>query len=166
MNLQEEIKSLKAHIALIEKQIADEKKQEENKFERVIGENYYIVDSCRLSGTEITKEYDNNNRYDKSMYENNNYFHTKERAEEVAEKIKMLLELERLYDIYCPDYKPDFNDVDCEKYFVYYDYYKKTWETSGCNFRLNAIEIFFPTEEIAQKVCDILNSERRQNNGK
>lgn len=80
---------------------------EEPKYERVKeGENYYWVGTycgrlVAIAGTE--------NPID-SNFDNNNYFHTKERANEVADKINFLLKLERLHEIYCPDYKPNWKD--------------------------------------------------------
>ncbi len=155
---------LKEKIEQMEKELAGlknaVKENEEPKFERVIGENYYIVDSCRMSGIDITSEYDNNNGYDKSMHENNNYFHSRERAEEVADKIKMLLKLERLHDIYCPDYVPDLNNTDYYKYCIYYDAFTKRWKYINYKCTINPIDVYFSTREIAQKVCDILNAEK------
>lgn len=36
-----------------------------------------------------------------------NCFRTKKRAEQVAEKVRLLLRMEQLHDMLCPDYVPD-----------------------------------------------------------
>ena len=57
--------------------------------------------------------------YDKDCFENNNYFKSRERAEEVKSKIELLLRLERFYDTFCPEYKPNWNDSYELKYLSY-----------------------------------------------
>ena len=70
-------------------------------------------------------------RFDKLNFENNNYFLTKERAEEVADKIKFLLKLERLHDIYCPDYKPNWNNEWESKFYIFYKVVRKAHSFRG-----------------------------------
>lgn len=158
MDIKEEIKSLKAHIALLEKQIADEKKQEEPVFKRVAeDEPYYYIFLC--DSFIVDKAIEEFELFDDDAFALNNYFRSRERAEEVAEKIKMLLKLERLHDTFCPDYVPDFTDASKMKYYVFRNL-KGTWLTSFYDVSQDAIEVYFPTREIAQKVCDILNAEK------
>lgn len=91
---------------------------------------------------------------DNGYYYGNNYFHTIERAQEVANKINFLLKLERLYDIYCPN---------CEngKYYIS----QNTESGRYCYGYIRNVpnkyptSTMFPSEEIAQKVCNILNAE-------
>ena len=67
--------------------------------------------------------------------------------------------MERMHDIYCPDYVPDWHSDD-RKYYVYL-YHEK----NGEKFEISDIgsseysSTFFPNRKIAQKVCDILNEE-------
>lgn len=106
----DELKSLiencKKTIESSEKEI-EMLKSKEPVFERVKKDkNYYLLgDFC---GEIIAHPIpDDGSELHKKRFENNNYFLTKERAEEVADKINFLLKLERLHDTFCPDYKPD-----------------------------------------------------------
>ena len=158
----EQVKALSKQIEQLEKELAGAKG--EPGFERVVhGEQYYhigldyVVCTCPLSDT--------NSYYNKMDYDNNNYFYTKERAQEVADKIRLLLKLERLHDIYCPNYKPSSRDKDKRTYYIYKDNSSgkyTSWEYGVLTVTRNAVEVYFPTKEIAQKVCDILNAELKQ----
>lgn len=159
MNIQKKI------IAELEKQIAELKnaveekeiKQEEPKFDRVAeDEPYYYIKlyNCLV----IREEKEGFVPFDNEMFKLNNYFRSKERAEEVAKKINMMLELERLHDTFCPDYVPNWDSGNEKKYCVYYNNVDELYDfVYTCKYKRN--DVYFPTEEIAKKVCDILNTE-------
>lgn len=141
------------------------KEQNEPKFEVAQDEKYYFVDfysrGCNLA---VTSDVYVNNFGDKERVEQNNCFKTKERAEEVLDKIKFLLKLERLHDIYCPNYKPNWHEESGSiKYCITYDTSRAKWDSCNAQIMKDAIQVYFPTDEIAQKVCDILNSEEQNN---
>lgn len=135
------------------------KEQNEPKFEIAHDEKYYFVDfhsrGCNLF---VTSDVYVGALGDKLRVEQNNCFKTKERAEEVADKIKFLLKLERLHDIYCPNYKPNWDSLD-KKYFVWYSHDWHRYICSECTRSESAQLTYFPTAAIVQKVCDILNKE-------
>lgn len=149
-NLERRIKQLEAIVGKIE---ADS----ESEFERVShGEPYFYIYGNTMN---VAVSSEDSDYISELCHINNNYFYTKKRAQEVADKIKFLLKLERLHDIYCPDYKPGWNSFE-RKYRVYFNNLigKYTWDTWS---HAECVETtYFPTEEIAQKVCDILNKER------
>lgn len=94
---------------------------------------------------------------DDKFYVCGNYFKTKERAEEVAERMRLYYRLEQLHDIFCPDYKPDW-DKNTIKYIINkecdegcFEYGTRVWH--------DQLTVAFPSEEIAKNVCDILNKE-------
>lgn len=137
------------------------KVEEEPEFKRVgNGQEYYYIDKFNTArfGAVYTLEADH--FLDKASFENNNYFHTRKRAEEVADKINLLLKLERLHDTYCPDYVPDWQD-NARKYYVFYGTKDSTYYVGGCLAADRKPCVYFPTTEIAQKVCDILNGETK-----
>lgn len=138
------------------------KEQNELKFEIAQDEKYYFVDfysrGCNLA---VTSDVYVDAFGDKDRVNQNNCFKTKERAKEVLDKIKFLLKLERLHDIYCPNYKPNWNgDSFSLKHYVCYDTSREKWDSCNAQIMEDAIQVYFPTDEIAQKVCDILNKER------
>ena len=138
------------------------KEQNEPKFELTQNEKYFFIDFLvRGAGLAVQKDINVNALGDRARENQNNCFKTKERAEEVLNKIKLLLKLERLHDIYCPDYKPDWDSLN-KKYFVYYSHdWHRYIIRSECNQYESAQLTYFPTAAIAQKVRDILNEEEQ-----
>lgn len=155
----EAIKSMETALKAAEEErdrLADQRKETEPKFERMdYGHEYYSfgVDFEPFVSTDV------GNIIDDWRYENNVYFHTMERAEEVADKIRLLLKLERLHDIYCLDYIPDWNDWRAKKWEIDYENSQGRYRTISTPSTESKTAVYFPTEEIAQKVCDILNAE-------
>lgn len=137
------------------------KVEEEPELKRVgNGQEYYYITRHNAAGFGAACTAELGYHFDKILFENNNYFHTKERAEEVADKINFLLKLERLYDTYCPDYVPDWQD-NARKYYVFYGTKDSTYYVGGCLVADRKPCVYFPTTEIAQKVCDILNGKTK-----
>lgn len=130
------------------------KEQNEPEFKRVENNaSYYSVqldDGCR-----VVMRREEHWSVDDNCYNLPNYFYTKERAQEVLDKIKFLLELERLHDMYCYNYKAE--DDGNDKYRIVFCDGMYQWETD--NYTIDFLSVYFPTKEIAQKVCDILNRE-------
>ena len=156
----EAIKSMKAALEAAEKErdrLADQRREQEPKFERKVNEEFYYIEDN--GSMEVCSCYDGNDIVSTNQFKGNNYFHTEERAQEVADKINLLLKLERLHDIYCPDYVPDWKNQDEPKYFVCYDNQEKYYAISSCNVVGHKSDVFFATIEIARKVRDILNTE-------
>lgn len=122
-----------------------------------IGSNYYTI---VIKDGEMFTDYsiEMADEYDVGCFETNNYFHTEERAEEVLNKIKMLLRLERLHDTLCPDYKPLYRGRE-HRYLVSYSILGKQWKVFDSITLDKRPNAYFPTEEIAQKAADILNKE-------
>lgn len=166
----EAIKSMEVALKAAEEErdrLADQRREQEPKFERVHQTKPYwrlAFDNAFGCGAWVFKQvergwYDFNNMTD---FEGNNYFHTEQRAQEVADKINLLLKLERLHDTFCPDYVPDWNDKDKVKYYVFKNEFVSIsiWDI-GYVSTSDISDVYFPTEEIAKKVCDILNAEER-----
>lgn len=149
-----------AYARLKEIEVPDVKKGAE--FKRLkIGDKYWRVSIVPPNGADATTETERGYGANRGHYNSNNYFHTQERAKEVANKINFLLKLERLHDIFCPNYVPDFENVDA-KYMVSLDC-KKRYIVSSCYGDETQSTVYFPTKEIAYNVCDILNEELNKN---
>lgn len=159
----EAIKSMEAALEAAEEErdrLADQRRESEPKFERKVNEEFYYIEDN--GSMEVCSCYDGNDIVSTNQFKGNNYFHTEERAQEVADKINLLLKLERLHDTFCPDYVPDWNDKDEVKYYVFKNEFISIsrWDI-GYVSSSDISDVYFPTEEIAQKVCDILNAEER-----
>ena len=93
---EETISATKEMLKLAEQErdrLADQRRESEPKFERVeYNKQYYYTYSTygRMYAGSAT---DDNDDTDKYYYQHNNYFHTKERAQEVADKTNLLLKL-------------------------------------------------------------------------
>ena len=163
MNRIDELKSLiencKKTIESSEKEI-EMLKSKEPVFERVKKDkSYYLLgDFC---GEIIAHPIpDDGSEIHKKRFENNNYFLTKERAEEVADKINFLLKLERLHDTFCPDYKPDCDNNWTQKFYVLFGNEKRKYTNARAYSVVdNHTTVYFDSEETANKVCEILNKE-------
>ena len=162
---EETINATKEMLKLAEQErdrLADQRCESEPKFERVkYKKQYYYaypIHGRMYAGSALDNDDDTDNYY----YQNNNYFHTKERAQEVADKINLLLKLERLHDTFCPDFNLGLGDgLNVDKYYVFYSFIYKRWVWSHVAHTHDAVQVYFSTEEIAKKVCDILNAEER-----
>ena len=160
----EAIKSMETALKAAEEErdrLADQRRESEPKFERVEDREYYwsVGTTFVNEGKAVAcRHYENYDRGDNNYFDNNNYFKTVQRAREVADKINFLLRLERLHDTFCPKYVPDW-DNDMIKYIVGFDAYNKKWYIGQTFVNKDVSGVYFPTKEIAQKVCDILNAE-------
>ena len=68
--------------------------------------------------------------------------------------------------MFCPDYVPDWSSDDEKKYVVDYNEEEKQWDYDLLFFLIkDAVQVYFDSEETAQKVCDLLNGEDEENDG-
>ena len=161
-DLKRTIKSCENIIKANENEIKKlEAEKERPAFERVEeGKKYYIVTAGSYNRVFVKEYIEEYMRFDKLNFENNNYFLTKERAEEVADKIKFLLKLERLHDTFCPDYKPDWDNNWTQKFYVLFGNEKRKYTNARAYSVVdNHTTVYFDSEETANKVCEILNKE-------
>ena len=182
-NINEKIYSLNTHIAFLKNDIEklkdtalklenkikemEAKKEQlikernESKFEIVKGEEYYYIDFLSSGLNMVVQKDQYLGGFEKARVDQNNCFKTKERAKEVFDKIKLLLELERFKSIYCPNDFPDWENLEKHYYKVYFNHCKRKWENTFDFSNEDMTAVYFPTKEIAQKVCEVLNEKER-----
>ena len=161
-DIEKKMEALKAEfwgkLEELQKEAEAQKKQEEPKpWKPERGEKYFTIEN-RFDVVQYTYCEDG---IDESNIQFGNCFRTKERAEQVAEKMRLLLRIEQLHDMLCPDYVPDFGSGEAT-YCLYYDYSSSHWAAEGwydCNCRVNGP--YFDTLENAEKAAEILNKEKR-----
>lgn len=143
LGLLDEIKNLKAKLA----EMQDETKIPDlPNFE--CGESYWtMVDNFSLS--------DERTAFVRDATEYN-MFHTEAYAQEFAKKCKIIAMMLHCKFYLCPDYVPDFKNSNEEKYYVYYDVCSAKYTTDWRCATINN-EVFFDTQENAQKCAEWLN---------
>lgn len=159
-DIEKKLEDLKAEflgkLEALEKEAEMQKKQEEPKpWKPEDGEDYFYI------GIDFTIDSWENvdDDTDKRNFRIGNCFHTEERAEQVARKIRLLLQLEQLHDMLCPDYVPDYEDDDEVKSHVYFDHSLDRYEISYSTRRENPCMVAFDTKKNALKAAEILNKE-------
>lgn len=92
-------------------------------------------------------------------YDCGNYFLTEEKAQKVADKMNFLLKLEKLHETYCPNFKPDWNSNEGNKCRIFFNHNINAFDYTFEAKYEDLTGVFFSSDEIAEKVCDILNKE-------
>lgn len=156
--IEKKIEELKAEflgkLEELKKEAEMQKKQEEWKF----GEKYFYISQSGRVICEMFTEH----RTDIARKNFGNFFRTRERAEQVAEKMRLLLRLEQLHDMLCPDYEPDYEDDDEVKYHVYFNHFLDRYDISYSTSRENPCVVAFDTKENVEKAAEILNKEMEE----
>lgn len=157
-DIEKKLEALKAEflgkLEELQKEAEMQKKQKEPK----LGEKYFYISQ---SGR-VIREMFTEHRTDIARKDFGNFFPTKERAEQVAKKMRTLLQLEQLHDVLCPGYEPDWGSGEA-MYCLYYNHSSSRWAVDGwydCNCRVNGA--YFDTEENARKAAETLNKEMRE----
>lgn len=156
-DIEKKIEDLKVEflgkLEALRKEAETQKKQEELKF----GEKYFYISQSGRVICEMFTEH----RIDIARKNFGNFFRTRERAEQVKEKMRMLLRLEQLHDQLCPDYVPDWNNDGELKFCLGYDHADDCWLADDFNVTQYPT-VYFDTNENAEKAAEILNKEMRE----
>lgn len=159
-DIKKKLEDLKAEflgkLEALEKEAEMQKKQEEPKpWKPEVGEEYFTIANC----VDAAKYIYYGDGIDEVNIPSGNCFKTKKRAEQVAEKMRLLLQLEQLHDMLCPDYVPDYEDDDEVKSQVYFDHSLDRYGISYSTRRENPCMVAFDTKKNALKAAEILNKE-------
>ena len=152
------INSAEAFVGKLKSEL--QKMEESSSLRRVSDGRYFSIICDYYDGITIKANYDIGEPLDNSCYESGNYFSSRESAEEFLEKLKFLLKQERMKDIYCPNYTPDWEDTKSKKWYITYsESYSEyvIYFTTSDKFKGY---VYFPDETVAGKVCDLLNCEK------
>ena len=152
------IKELEDELKELREEAEMQKKQEEPKPWKPEIEGTYFHFYNTL---EVKRYFYQNDSIDNKLIKAGNCFATKKRAEQVAEKVRLLLRLEQLHDMLCPDYVPDWNNDDELKFCLgrYCD--DDCWFVDSFNVTQYPI-VYFDTKENAEKALEILNKEMKR----
>lgn len=156
-DIEKKIEELKSEFLgkLEAKETKIQKRQEKLKpWKPEVGEKYFVAVE---DGADVVQYCEDS--IDEFNIRFGNCFRTKERAEQVARKIRLLLRLEQLHDMLCPDYVPDYEDEDEVKYHVYFNHLQGKYNISCSTSRENPCMVAFDTKESIEKTAEILNKE-------
>ena len=133
-----------------------QKKQEEWKpWKPEYQHGYFAIEGTAFKVERYTNFEDD---IDKLTISSGNCFPAKERAEQVAKKMRLLLRLEQLHDMLCPDYEPDW-EGDRLKFQIYFSHSQGEYGKSCSTGIESPCMAVFDTEENAEKAAEILNKE-------
>lgn len=160
-DIEKKLEALKAEflgkLEEMQKEAEEQKKQEELKpWKPEYQHGYFAIEGTAFKVERYTNFEDD---IDKLTISSGNCFPAKERAEQVAEKMRLLLRLEQLHDMLCPDYVPDWGKCG-QKFLVYFNHAENQWTIGAYNAFEMRCETYFDTNENAKKAAEILNKEK------
>ena len=159
-DIEKKMEALKAEFLVkleeLKKEAEMQKKQEELKPWKPEREEKYFTIENSFDVVQYTYCEDG---IDESKIQFGNYFRTEERAEQVAKKMRLLLRLEQLHDMLCPDYVPGWENYG-QKFLVYFNHAENRWHIGASNAFELRCATYFDTEENAEKAAEILNKMR------
>ena len=122
-NLGEKLAEKTKEIELLLKEVKSQLKElraKESSFTREIYYKYYYLNDCGETEIETDEDYP----VDNFRYSIGNYFETKEQAENYKEKLLIEQELRDIARELNKGEEIDWDDVNQEKYYLGFDYYK------------------------------------------
>nr|DAW75585.1 MAG TPA: recombination protein [Caudoviricetes sp.] len=122
------------------------------------GERLFFIDN--VQSTISSKIFDINNMNDVKRFENGLFFETREEAKQQLKERKLLFKLKQWAKEKNDGWEPDWESIFQEKYYIFYDYYKKELCTSFNNSTgaINKLP-YFKTRKIAQECIDLFGDE-------
>lgn len=152
-DIKKKLEALKAEflgkLEELQKEAEAQKKQEEPK----LGEKYFYISQFGRAILDTFTQHPT----DFARKNLGNFFSTEERAEQVAKKIRLLLRLEQLHDQLCPDYEPDWKDIELKFVIAFNHALGKFLPIFKIETEYNTCVYF--SEDAAIKAAEILNKE-------
>lgn len=125
----------------------------EKKWKPKYGEAYFTIENA----VDVVRYIYIGDDIDESCILSGDYFPTRERAEQVARKIRLLLRLEQLHDQLCPDYEPDWDGT--AKFLVAFDHTDGEMQAFFDRSSGESTLVYFRDVVTAMEAADILNAE-------
>lgn len=125
----------------------------EKKWKPKYGEAYFTIENA----VDVVRYIYMGDDIDESCILSGDYFPTRERAEQVAKKMRLLLRLEQLHDQLCPDYEPDWDGT--AKFLVAFDHTDGEMQAFFDRSSGESTLVYFRDVITAMEAADILNAE-------
>lgn len=125
------------------------------------GERLYFIDN--VQSTILSKIFDISNMNDVKRFENGLFFETIEEAEQHLKECKLLFKIHQYAKEKNEGWEPDWENIFQEKYYIFYDYYRKELCTSFNNSTgaINKLP-YFKTRKIAQECINLFGEEIKE----
>ena len=153
--LMNQIQELNKNALLLKEQIEQEEKQlKQNKLELwkpKENEEYYIFDAY----LDILNLYNNSN-FDKMQIDSNNCFQTEEEVQKYVNYIKLSLKILKTRDLLNGDWKPDWNNGNERKYFIYMSNHRIEYDWYYNNKKSF---LYFKSEEIREQFRSLITDQ-------
>lgn len=157
-DIEDRIKELEDELKDLQEEKKMRKEQREPKpWKPEVKEKYFYIYTALETGSHSNR----GDSIDDKLIKVGNCFKTKERAEQVAKKMRLLLRLEQLRDMFCPNYVPDWSNISEKKFCLAHHCDDDCWFVD----ELHDTEYptaYFDTEENAEKAAEILNKEMKR----
>ncbi len=125
----------------------------EKKWKPKYGEAYFTIENA----VDVVRYIYMGDDIDESCILSGDYFPTRERAEQVAKKMRLLLRLEQLHDQLCPDYEPDWDGT--AKFLVAFDHTDGEMQAFFDRSGGESTSVYFRDVVTAMEAAEILNKE-------
>lgn len=159
-DIEKKMEALKAEflgkLEALEKETKIQKRQEKLKpWKPEVGEKYFVAVE---DGADVVQYCEDS--IDEFNIRFGNCFRTKERAEQVARKIRLLLRLEQLHDMLCPNYEPDWDGT--AKFLVAFDHTDGEMQAFFDRSSGESTLVYFRDAVTAMEAAEILNKEMKK----
>lgn len=140
--------------------LEDDKKEFELTYPKDGGAVYFIN---RGDKSTTKTQFWSDSTIDKNYFEMGEYFNTEQEVEQYLKERKLLFKLHQWAKIKNEGWEPDWKDVFQEKYYIFYDYYRKRLYFSFNNSTgtINKLP-YFKTREIAKECIDLFGDEIKE----
>lgn len=164
MNKEELLKEFNDKVEQLRNELFSKLEDDKKEFELTYPKNkiyvYYI--SC-VDGSICDRYFDIEDSDDKLMFENGQYFKTKEEAEQHLKERKLLFKIKKWAKMKNGDWAPDWSDYSENKFTIYHDGEDgilRIGAGSICN-NITVLPVF-KTREIAQECIEVFGEEIKE----
>ena len=161
MNKEELLKEYDEKAKALRNEFISKLEDDKKEFELTYPEDEEVV---YLADCEVTSVlYDAVDKADKRIFEHGLYFNTEQEAEQSLKERKLLFKLHQYAKEKNEGWEPDWGSIFQEKYYIFYDYYRKELCTSFNNSTgaINKLP-YFKTRKIAQECIDLFGEEIKE----
>ena len=125
------------------------------------GERLYFIDN--VQSTILSKIFDISNMNDVKRFKNGLFFETKEETEQHLKECNLLFKIHQYAKEKNEGWEPNWKSIFQEKYYIFYDYYRKELCASFNNSTgaINKLP-YFKTRKIAQECIEIFGDEIKE----